>query len=81
MTEVRRDGKDDKLISAVIKEEFDRRMALPDKNKTKLVKRHSIHIYIRAVSSYQLLSTLLIQFKLGSIHIWRQMFFGFFWPT
>ena len=47
MTEVRRDGKDDKLINAVIKEEFDRRMALPDKNKTKLVKRHSIHIYIR----------------------------------
>ena len=45
MTEVRRDGKDDKMISAIIKAEFDRRMALPDKNKTKLVKRHSIHIY------------------------------------
>jgi len=39
MTEVRRDGKDLKMISAVINAEFDRRMALPDKNKTKLVKR------------------------------------------
>jgi len=39
MTEVRRDGKDHKLISTIIKDEFDRRMALPDKNKTKLVKR------------------------------------------
>jgi len=39
MTEVRRDGKDHKVISEIIKAEFDRRMALPDKNKTKLVKR------------------------------------------
>ena len=62
MTEVRRDGKDLKTLSAVIKAEFDRRMALPDKNKTKLVKRHSI--YIRTVNSYRLFSTLMIQFKL-----------------
>jgi len=39
MTEVRRDGKDTKVISAIIKAEFERRMALPDKNKIKLVKR------------------------------------------
>jgi len=39
MTEVRRDGKDFKVMSTIIKDEFDRRMALPDKNKTKLVKR------------------------------------------
>merc|ERR1712001_573102 len=39
MTEVRRDGKDTKVISAIIKAEFERRMALPDKNKMKLVKR------------------------------------------
>jgi len=39
MTEVRRDGKDLKVMSTIIKDEFDRRMALPDKNKTKLVKR------------------------------------------
>jgi len=39
MTEVRRDGKDEKVIASVIKAEFDRRMALPNKKKSKLVRR------------------------------------------
>lgn len=39
MTEVRRDGKDDAVIAAVIKAEFDRRMALPGKKKSKLMRR------------------------------------------
>ena len=39
MTEVRRDGKDDKVIAEVIKAEFDRRMALPNKKKSKLMRR------------------------------------------
>ena len=40
MTEVRRDGKDDKVISEVIKAEFDRRIAQSeesDENKIELV--------------------------------------------
>ena len=39
MTEVRRDGKDDKVVAKVIKEEFERRLALPDAKESKFERR------------------------------------------
>ena len=37
MTEVRRDGKDDAVIENLIRTEFDRRLALPKRKKSKFV--------------------------------------------
>lgn len=39
MTEVRRDGKDDKVVAKVIKEEFERRLALSDAKESKFERR------------------------------------------
>merc|ERR1712061_258285 len=39
MTEVRRDGKDDAVIENLIRTEFDRRLALPKRKKSKFIRR------------------------------------------
>ena len=42
MTEVRRDGKDDAVIENLIRTEFDRRLALPKRKKSKFIRRYII---------------------------------------
>jgi hypothetical protein len=39
MTEVRRDGKDNKVVEKLIRDEFDRRLGLQKKKKSKFVRR------------------------------------------
>ena len=46
MTEVRRDGKDDAVIENLIRTEFDRRLALPKRKKSKFIRRYIIPITI-----------------------------------